>query len=133
MQQNLPQNLLSDVFWSFSRGKFDTQEAFNAEVIQYQQDIAEKTEHWHPDAIAIAGYQQVCINYEGLDEEAEALDDKSLVIETDNPEGFTNVELLFLIHNAVTEELSKIDHCFFEGLSFDSFDEMPVYWLHQGS
>ncbi|OWK39197.1 hypothetical protein FRUB_06279 [Fimbriiglobus ruber] len=59
-----------------------------------------------------------------------------IMLEANNGESFTTGELLFKLHNALVEQLRKIDHHFFEGLSLAGWQPgglMPLYQLRLGS
>jgi hypothetical protein len=126
MSEEFPKNLLRDVYWSFGGQAFENQAEFSEKIRQYQIDIKEKDD-WEPENVVL---QTPLINliyefWEG-DEEVE----KRVEITADNGESLTAGELLFKIHNLVTENLREMDHCFFEGLTLD---KPPTYWLSLGS
>ena len=126
MSIELPKNVLRDVYWSFGGKVFDSQAEFDEKVRQYQIDIKEKDD-WQPEKIVLS-CANINLIYEFWEDESEV--EKVVEISADNGESFTASELLFKIHNLVTEDLCEMDHHFFEGLSLD---KPPAYWLSLGS
>ena len=129
----LPRLIMNRVAWSLTGQPYTDRAAFEADVRQYHIDILDSDERWKPDELVIPA-PRIGVAYEGLDEQAMALDERYMELDAASPEGFTALDLLFQVHNAVVEELSKIDHHFFEGFSLSSTgSEIPCYRLHQGS
>ena len=126
MSNNFPQSLMKDVYWSFGGKVYHSQVEFDEKVRHYQLDIKEKDD-WHPAKIVLS-CATINVIYEFWEEEDEV--EKVVEISATNGEFFTAGELLFKIHNLVTEDLSEMDHKFFEGLSLD---KPPTYWLSLGS
>jgi len=126
MSEEFPKNLLRDVYWSFGGQVFENRTEFSEKIRQYQIDIKDKDD-WEPEKIVL---QTPFINliYDFWEGEEEV--EKTVEIKSDNDEYFTASELLFKIHNLVTENLRGMDHCFFEGLSLN---KPPTYWLSLGS
>ncbi len=126
MSETFPKSIMRDVYWSFGGKVFDSQTEFDAKVRQYQIDIKEKDD-WEPAKIVLTcGVVNLIYEFWEDDDEVE----KTIEIKAQNGEFFTASELLFKIHNQVTENLRGMDHCFFEGLSLD---KPPTYWLSLGS
>lgn len=126
MSKEFPKDLLGDVYWSFGGKVFETEAEFNKEIRQYQIDIKKKDD-WQPEKIVLKS-PLVKVIYEYWEEDDEVV--KTVEISADNGEYFSAGELLFKIHNLVTENLRGMDHCFFEGLSLN---KPPTYWLSLGS
>lgn len=132
-----PQNLLSDLCWTFVGTKFEDQEVFNQAVQKYQLEICPDEEielRWKPDERLLPDIKRVELLYEGVDWEVNALDEKTLTLTSDDEKGFTALELLFKIHNAVVEELNDIDHHFFEGITLSAVEgDQAVLEMYCGS
>ena len=93
--------------------------------MQYQLDICPEEDvalRWNPTELVLPNIKTITLWYEGLDEEAEALDEKSIELKTENPVGFSALDLLYTIHNAVVTEMNEIDHHFFEGITLKSVE-----------
>jgi hypothetical protein len=59
-----------------------------------------------------------------------------MTLTAEDGKAFTSGELMFSLHNAVVEQLSKVDHHFFEGLELcdEQDDGLPsLYELQLGS
>jgi len=126
MSEEFPKSIMKDVYWSFGGQVFESQKEFNEKIRQYQIDIKEKDD-WHPAKIVLR-CPAINVIYEFWEGDDEV--EKVVEISANNGEFFTASELLFKIHNLVTENLREMDHCFFEGLSLD---KPPKYWLSLGS
>jgi hypothetical protein len=113
MGEDFPKNLLRDIYWAFGGDRFESQTEFNRAIRQYQIDIKKKDD-WRPEEIVLraAGIALIYEFWEGDDEVTKAVE-----VRADNDEFFTAGELLFKIHNLVTENLKGMDRHFFEGLS----------------
>jgi hypothetical protein len=130
--KDLPERVLSRVYWSFRGGPFADRPTFNEEVRQYQIDIAEE-DTWSPDEIVIPCPQiRVVYVYWRGEEQLDGM----VPLVSDDGEGFSAGELLFKLHNAVVGPLAGDNHCFFEGLTLHSHQaegKPPLYVLMQGS
>lgn len=130
-----PEEIMSDVAWSFVGEKYQTQEQFIEAVNDYNEKLG-TTEGWNPYATAIQ-CKEVTIQYSYWNdkEDEEDEEDFNLVSTTS---AFTNAELLFGIHNVVVGKLKHEDNHFFEGLTLwegenPSNLNAPLYFLMQGS
>jgi hypothetical protein len=126
MSEEFPKNLLRDVYWSFGGKVFDTQAEFDEKVRLYQIDIKEKDD-WQPEKIVLQA-ADISLIYGFWKEDVEV--EEVVEIRAGNDESFTAGELLFKIHNLVTENLRGMDRHFFEGLSLE---KPPAYRLSLGS
>lgn len=133
MEKDLPEKLMKDVYWAFSKGVFGNREEFDEKVRDYHirikgEDVWRSNEEIFPHSSI-----QICYEFwaENGEEEIEAF----FEIEADNGETFSAGELLFKINNAVAENVSRGDHIFFEGLTLskETHDGKPFYWLYLGS
>ncbi len=126
MSEQFPKNLLRDVYWGFGGQIFESEEEFNREIRQYQIDIKKKDD-WEPEKIVLqTPFINLIYEFWKGDDEVE----KVVEIRADNGRSFPAGELMFKIHNLVTEDLRGMDHHFFEGLSLN---REPTYWLSLGS
>jgi hypothetical protein len=129
-----PEELMSDVYWGFYGGKYDSIAKFIQEVINYNQDFGKK---WNPDETVLAS-ANVTVQYSYWDESEEEETEEDFDLVADNQSCFSAGELLFKIHNYVVEKLEEEDHHFFEGLTLwegenYSNPDVPLYFLNQGS
>lgn len=126
MSEEFPRNLMRDVYWAFGGKVFESRAEFSEKIRQYQIDIKEKDD-WQPEREVLSA-AVINLIYEFWEGDREV--EKTVEILADNGESFTAGELLFKIHNLVTEDLREMDRHFFEGLSLD---KPPTYWLSLGS
>ncbi|MGB5981098.1 MAG: hypothetical protein WBG46_03035 [Nonlabens sp.] len=143
---NLPKELLNDLYWAFYQ-KFESQEEFQEELIKYNDVPSRRLPPLDRIAIPV---QKVVIQYLWIpmvDEEDSEEDDedRQFVITTENPIGFTIVELMFRINQGACTstkgsnyDVSDQDHHFFEGLEYltdddPDFPNVPVYYMILGS
>ncbi|MCC6123737.1 MAG: hypothetical protein IT426_02140 [Pirellulales bacterium] len=127
-----PKPLMVNILWCFSGSPFNDRVSFDEAVRKFQIKIRKGEDEWQPEQIVLR-YPRIRIQYmcwQG-DDQIEPI----LELVSDNGEYFTAGELLFKIHNAVVDQLSQIDHKFFEGLSLDERGsvQVPLYQLGQGS
>jgi hypothetical protein len=145
-----PKTMLDDLSWSFTE-IFDDRAQFEAE-------LAERNSLEESDLETIVfPEQQISILFllkedledmddDDEDEDEEDEDDgeeeRQILLKTENPNGFTLGELMYLIHTRVVEnfeeniDLSVQDACFFEGLTYLSVDEndgSKIYHMTLGS
>lgn len=132
----LPKRLLKNVVWTMRPVLFEDREEFNAAVRNYHMDIVNSDERWRPQERVLAAARiSLCFECWVDDDQIEA----TVELATNDPEGWTTLDLLFAVHQRVTDYLSAHkgtlgDHCFFEGLSLRSDKrEPPVYDLDLGS
>jgi hypothetical protein len=122
--QNLPENLLYDVEWSFNRPMFDDRKSFDQAVAQRQKELGNPVA-WRPNEIILT---VPTIRIECLLAIVAPFE-----LTSDNREHFTAGELLYKLHNALVKTLAKADHKYFEGLTMRTPGETPTYRLHLGS
>jgi hypothetical protein len=129
-----PKELMSNVYWGFYGGKYDSLIRFINEAITYNKGLDNE---WNPREIVL-NCKELTVQYSWRDgnEDEEIEDDFNLT--ADNQSDFSAGELLFKIHNQVVEKLENEDHHFFEGLSLwdgknYSNSDTPLYFLNQGS
>jgi hypothetical protein len=142
----LPQELLSTVYWAFYE-RFDTQEQFQAALLEYNDPVFRKLPPLDRIALPV---QKVVIQYLWIpmideDDSEDDDEDRQFVIETDHPAGFTVIELMYKINQGACTPLkgsqydaSDQDAHFFEGLEFLTDDDpdhpgIPVYYMILGS
>ena len=125
--------ILEDIFWGFTGGKYALQEKFIEDLVLYNLEINQCT--INPNEIALkSGEVMVLFVYQ--DEEGEECFEE-FHLTANGEEGFTTGELLFKIHNQVVEYVEELDEHFLEGLlhmgTHDEFPDIPFYYLYLGS
>ena len=132
----LPKRLLKDVLWMLRPILYTDREEFAAAVRDYHMRILDSDERWRPHERVLASRKiTLCFECWKGDHEHEI----ELKLETQDPEGWTTLDLLFAVHQRVVDHLTSEgatlgDHCFFEGLSLRSGEQQPpVYDLRLGS
>ena len=124
--------VLQDVFWSFSGDPFTERGAFETSLRQYQKDINNIDSWSSAEPVILTSQIRVQYMHWKDDKQIESI----ITLNAENCAGFSTGELMFLLHNAVVEQLRGIDHHFFEGLALigEQEDERPpLYVLCQGS
>ena len=126
-----PRTLLSRTFWSYhDREAYADAAEFDAAVREYQDGDGE----WTPETRALDA-TSIRVSYHGVPSpDAEAYEDYTVTLSSDDPRGFTHLELFHKLHNAVVAHLNAVDHCFFEGLELQDVEGgIPHYEMAQGS
>lgn len=128
-----PQEIMSNVYWGFYGGKYQTLEAFVEQVKLYNEDFGID---WNPDEIVFEK-KTLSVQYSYWDEKTDEEVEEDFDLHADKG-AFTAGELLFKIHNQVVEKLEDDDHHFFEGLTLWEGENYgnpraPLYFLNQGS
>lgn len=148
---------MKKIAWSFNQDMPTNYEDFCKKVASYNEDIMEDRNVWNSNEIVLdnpkidiqyeawlESMKDLLVNEELCDDE-DVFDDKEnsedgvfqvevlAHLNADNGEYFTTGELLFKLHNQLTnKELG--DHVFFEGLNqFESNNEVPSFYLYCGS
>jgi hypothetical protein len=132
----LPERLLKNVVWILKPTLYTDREEFDAAVRAYHTRILGSDERWRPhERVLAAPKVMLCFEcWEGADEV-----DANVELATEDPEGWTALDLLFAIQQRVADYLaahdgSLGDHCFFEGLSLHAPKwNPPGYNLDLGS
>ncbi|NHZ81965.1 hypothetical protein F2P44_22195 [Massilia sp. CCM 8695] len=127
-----PKTLMRDCCWSFSGSIFTDRKVFEAEFEAYQKDIR-GIASWDPGHLELQA-PQIRVQYECWegDDQIEPI----VTLSAADGVAFSAGELMFLLHNAVVEQLDDIDHHFFEFLTLASQQENgtpPLYRLDCGS
>jgi hypothetical protein len=128
-----PINVMRGVRWRFDRKSYASPEEFAAAVIEYQRRLGRPPEslRFRPSALAVR-VRAIVLGFEYADPAESAYREAQMTLESSDPAGFRQGELLWKIHQALSAyDLS--DHCFFEGLYLGEGGERPVYCLLQGS
>ncbi len=128
----LPKSLMSKVAWAFTKGPYPTPEAFAQAFRGYNERIFGEDRPLN-DGVALS-VATVRIQYHCWrgDDDVEPV----VTLISDDPAGFTEMELLYKSHNATIEDLREMDHHFFEGLSLGKAgdeENPPLYRLRLGS
>ena len=145
---------LNDVYWAFNDTSYDSVMTFWAAVSQYNEGLEHPLDDFNPFETLFAS-TKVKDSYEAyidiLDElqDFETLDDPDSFVENTSDEGpveviatleasqdgnFVAMELLWYLHQLfLTKDLG--DHKFFEGLSFEGYDDegTPMAYVCLGS
>lgn len=129
--------ILQSILWNFTEQKFSDIENFRTALKDYNEKITGEKFSENLDK-PILKINKVAIQYEYWDENIEDIIEPDFLLNADNGEFFTSIELLFKIHNYVHEKLKNDDHHFFEGLELwtgenPNYPDIPLYFLQQGS
>jgi hypothetical protein len=128
----LPRRVMGDVNWIFNRPTYATRAEFDEAVRAYLARRGEES-GWPPDGVVIP---RPAVKVRYITWERGKQIEPVLELTADNGASFTAGELLFKVHNAVANSLSRIDHKYFEGfrLSGDpGINEVPLYDVNLGS
>lgn len=133
MERDLPEKLLKDVYWAFTRGVFENREEFDEQVRDYRIRITGEDVFKPNDEVFPRSTIQIC--YEFWTENGDDQIEEIFELEADSGETFSAGELLFKINNIVAKKVSRGDHVFFEGLNLseEKHDGKPFYWMYLGS
>lgn len=129
--------ILQNILWNFNEQEFSSIENFRIALQDYNEKIAGERISENLDK-SILRTNKIAVQYEYWDENIEDTIEPDFLLHADNGEFFTSIELLFKIHNYVSEKLRKDDHHFFEGLELwtgenPNYPDIPLYFLQQGS
>ncbi len=135
-----PKELLKELYWSF-REHYQDQQSFENDLTTYNTRLSKPAPKL--DEIVFSE-QKIVIQYLFLEDDfIEDEEDKQILIETDNPNGFTLSDLMYKINNTVVTEddsfdLSDQDAHFFEGLEYltdddPDYPQTKVYYMILGS
>jgi hypothetical protein len=129
-----PEELMSNIYWGFYGGRYDSYTQFVKEITTYNKDL---NNEWNPYE-TVLNCKEVTVQYSYWDENEEDEIEEDFNLLADNQTNFSAGELLFKIHNQVVEKLENEDHHFFEGLTLwegenYSNPNAPLYFLNQGS
>lgn len=128
----LPKSLMSKIAWSITRETYATEADFDRAYRDYCERVFDRERPLNEGvALPVA---TVRIQYHCWRGEREV--EPVATLTSDDPAGFTELELLFKIHNATVEDLRGMDHHFFEGLSLGKAgdeENPPLFWLRLGS
>lgn len=116
----IPREMMTDVHWVF-QGMYDDRSIFRFQAADYMRDVdIFKYAKWRPDLVPLKEIRKVkvCLNDNDEYEELEAFED----------DGFSNVDILFALHNKFSPALKGSGKYFFRGLKLKSFDgETPCF------
>jgi len=129
---NFPHSLLTGVYWAFSGHPYPSEDAFSQAVHAYNHKFSSQP-RWYPEQ-HILPTPSVAVRYHCWRQEREV--EPWIQLDSANEHFFSAANLLFLLHNAVVEDLRNMDHQFFEGLGLLLDDEdghVPRYQLFLGS
>ncbi|MDR0796010.1 MAG: hypothetical protein LBE79_08185 [Tannerella sp.] len=128
-----PKELMTNVYWGFFGGKYETLESFNRAMSEYNEEFSIK---WNPNEIVLKSmFTTILYSYWDYDLEAEI--ENSFDLDANNQDGFTAGELLFKVHNQIVEKLENEIHHFFEGFVLGNRKNhknryRPLYFINQG-
>jgi hypothetical protein len=127
-----PKHLMSETYWVFYGGMYNSYDEFIQEVIDYNKDLGKQ---WTPQE-TVLGCQNVTIQYSYWNNEEDNIEEKDFDLTADRSSGFTAGEILYKIHNQVVDKLENEDFHFFEGLTLwkrkeDKEAEAPLYYINQ--
>ncbi|GHT32900.1 hypothetical protein FACS189434_05780 [Bacteroidia bacterium] len=121
--------LMSDVFWAFYGGKYETLEKFAQALEEYNKSLKNQCDINE----IVLELKETTIRY--FYYEDDDIVEADISVSTENESGFSVAELLYKIHNQVVDSLEEDDHHFFEGLVLaeDAETGKVIYLLQQGS
>lgn len=129
----LPKRIMGDVFWRFDGEPFQTREAFDTAIREYQQRNWDK-EWWKPEEVMLP-VPKILIQPDaslfGVEDEPEPIE-----VHAQNGTGLTAGELLFAAHNAFVAVLRDRDHRYYEGFRHreeQDREQIPFYEISLGS
>jgi hypothetical protein len=109
----LPKEVMRRVLWSFQESRPKDRAAFAERVRRYEEEIRPEGERaWEPEALVLPA-PVIGVGYWVAPQQR----DRSVVLRSAAPEGFTAADLLHQIHGDAAPRLARDDHHFFEGLS----------------
>lgn len=135
-----PTEILKELYWSFHLA-YPNQNEFNKELTEYNTRLLKPKPKLDKIVfsekkivIQFLAYQEIDDNNSDYDEE------KQILIETDNPKGFTLSELMYKINNKIINDynIDEQDAVFFEGLEYltdddPDYPQTKVYFMILGS
>ena len=131
-----PKQLMSEVYWGFYGGRYNSREEFIQEVTEYNKEL---NKEWNPNE-TVLNCPNVTIQYSYWNNDKNNIEEIDFDLGADNPSGFTAGELLYKIHNQVVNILEDDDFRFFEGLTLWKRKRsrkntihagMPLYFINQ--
>lgn len=127
-EQNVLANtaFMGDIYWCFDEREFEDTELFRMFVIDYNLAL-ENNVKTSLDEIATP-HKRISVSYEYVDDEDNEID-KTLELTTGNPKGFSHLELLFVIHHKIRQDLNEQDSIFYEGLHKSDEDDSSFYLI----
>lgn len=112
--EDYPDEILANVKWCFTGGKYSSVEDFNNSVHQNQKQLG--GEIWQPDIIVL-NFSKIIVLLQNESED-------EILLTANNSESFTAVEILFKLHNffvdKITEQDDNYSYCL--PLRKDAFD-----------
>ncbi|MCR1025819.1 hypothetical protein NQT66_13435 [Cellulophaga baltica] len=129
-----PEDVLTDVLWSFRTDKFDSLELLSKALLEYNTRIKPNSSIdidriFNRSKEITVGYTFWGENEDGEEDQFE----ESFVVKTTNSKGFSLKEFLYKVHNEICEQMEDEDNVFFEGLMpYDDGTERPFYLIKQG-
>ncbi|WP_024482386.1 tetratricopeptide repeat protein [Cellulophaga baltica] len=129
-----PEDVLTDVLWSFRTDKFESLELFSKALLEYNTRIKPNSNIdidriFNRSKEITVGYMFWGENEDGEEDQFE----ESFVVKTTNNKGFSVKEFLYKVHNEICEQMEDEDNVFFEGLTpYDDGTERPFYLINQG-
>jgi hypothetical protein len=131
----LPDRIMSDVLWAFSKTSYSSRADFEAAVRKYHFRIRQE-DTWQADEVVLPCPRVRITSW--------YFDKRVLELTSDNGASFTALELLFKVHHALLEphrvgnavvQTELGDHRFFEGFGLDrhAAGETPTYHISLGS
>ena len=139
-----PKTLLTELYWSFFQ-RFENQQEFEAELITYNTRLLKAKPKLEKIVFPEPKIVIQFLNYQDAeDDDPDYDEEQQILLETNNPKGFTLSELMFKINNSVVEneeeniDISEQDSVFFEGLEYltdddPNFPQTKVYFMILGS
>lgn len=139
----LPEDILRGLAWSLGRGRTYASPAdVDRRIVGfYTEYMPDRLDRWRPDEVVLP-HPQVCVVFSARQAQPPHEEQEGTVVLRAEGRGFTALELVYQLTNAVAAALEEhdwdlFDHCFFEGLvrcgTHVGGTAMPAYGIRFGS
>lgn len=138
----LPQRIMQNIYWTFSKGSIPDANTFAIEVATYHQAVSGRAFPFNWDEI-VFDHPKIDVQYVIYIENSDDDDDENLdytepfvELTANNLQSFTLRELLHKINQGVVGDLQDKDNCYFEGLIYSGQENdsgVPIYFMVTGS
>jgi hypothetical protein len=143
MASTLPESILSGLSWSLGRGRtYESPADVDRSIVGfYTEYLPHGLDRWRPDELVLP-HPEVCLVFSAHQAQPPHEEQSGTVVLHAKGRGFTALELVYQMSNAVAAALEEhdwdlFDHCFFEGLdrcgTHVAAKAMPAYCIRFGS
>ncbi len=131
-----PKNIMQKILWNFKTKTYQSKDEFAKDLVKYNERILKKYFTFDLEANALNS-PKIVIQYIYFDSEGEEVE-PSFVLEAGNKIFFPQSELLFKVHNIVSNNMEGQEHIYFEGFMLwegenPNYPDWPLYFLLLGS